>query len=62
MFEMPLTIAGDVKPGEVKVTLKASAKMTGRKQTREYELPDVVTQLIVQAPKKDDAGAEAKAE
>ena len=62
VFEMPLTIAGDVKPGDVKITLKASAKMTGRKNTREYELPDVVTQLTVQAPKKDDAAAEAKAE
>jgi hypothetical protein len=62
VFEMPLKIADDMTPGEVKITLKASAKMTGRMQTREYELPDVVTQLIVQAPKKDEPSAEAKAE
>ena len=62
VFEMPLTIAGDVKPGEVKVTLKASAKMTGRMQNREYELPDVVTQLIVRAPKRGEPSDEPKAE
>jgi hypothetical protein len=58
-FEMVIGATDKTELGDIKAILKATTHMPGRKQTKDYELPDLETQLEVV---KEIATQPAKAE
>ncbi|HEV3168366.1 MAG TPA: hypothetical protein VGZ22_30455 [Isosphaeraceae bacterium] len=50
LVQMELAAGSEAKPGSFDVVLRASTAMPGRKQTKDYVIPDVTIKVTVAAP------------